>query len=110
MVEISFAEFKELPKKDVDKKTLVPGKKYYTINTASRNEKFIPVLKGTFTQKVGDRYDFSDVEFVVNPFDEGGKPNSFYNRRELKFFEVIERQKNILEKLRRIVKRGKTGF
>lgn len=90
MEEISFAKFKELPKKKVDKKNLHPGKKYYTINTSTRDEKNIPVLKGTFTQKVGDRYDFSDVEFVVNPFKERGKPNGFYNRRELKFFEVIE--------------------
>ena len=90
MVEISFAEFKELPKKTINKNSLQPGKKYYTINTSTRDEKNIPVLKGTFTQKVGDRYDFSDVEFVVNPFKERGKPNGFYNRRELKFFEVIE--------------------
>jgi len=90
MVEISFAEFKGFPKKQINKNSLQPGKKYYIINTSTRDEKFIPVFKGTFTQKVGDRYDFSDVEFVVNPFNEGGKPNGFYNRRELKFFEVIE--------------------
>jgi hypothetical protein len=90
MVEISFAEFKELPKKKVNKNSLQPGKKYYIINTSTRYEKTIPVLKGTFIQKVGDRYDFSDVEFVVNPFKEGGKPTGFYNRRELKFYEVIE--------------------
>jgi hypothetical protein len=90
MVEISFAEFKELPKKKVNKNSLQPGKKYYIINTSTRYEKTIPVLKGTFIQKVGDRYDFSDVEFVVNPFKEGGKHNGFYNRRELKFYEVIE--------------------
>ena len=90
MVEISFAEFKELPKKKVDKKNLHPGKKYYTINSSTRDENFIPVFKGTFSQKVGDRYDFSDVEFVVNPFNERGNPSGFHNNRELKFFEVIE--------------------
>jgi hypothetical protein len=90
METISFAEFKELPKKNVDKKKLHPGKKYYIQDTSRRGENGITVFKGNFTRKNGDWNEFSNIDFVVNPFNQGGKPQSFSNKKGFKFTEVID--------------------
>jgi hypothetical protein len=91
MGRISFAEFKELPKRDVNKQKLEKGKKYYIQDTTRKNAKLITVWKGIFIQKNGEWNEFSDVEIVVNPlFDQGGNPHSFNNKKGNKFSEVID--------------------
>lgn len=98
MVEISFAEFKELPKKDVNKQRLQPGKKYYIQDTSRRSDKFTTVFEGTFNQKNGDWNQFSNVNFVVNPFNQTDKPFGFNNKKGFKFMEVIDFEPTEFEK------------
>jgi hypothetical protein len=87
---ISFAEFKELPKKEVKKNKLEPGKKYYIQDTTRKLDKYKTVYKGTFIEKRGDSNIFSEVEFVVAPFGMGGKPFGFNAKSGHKFLEIIE--------------------
>jgi hypothetical protein len=77
---------------------LQPGKKYYIQDTRRRSENFITVYKGTFTQKKGNKNEFSDVEFVVNPFNDVGKPFGFNNKRGFKFMEVGDFEPTEFEK------------
>jgi len=45
---ISFAEYKELPKKEVNKKyNLIPGKKYYMEDTSRKIDRYKVVYIGT---------------------------------------------------------------
>jgi len=90
MVEITFAEFKDIPKREVNKQQLQPGKQYYIQETTRKLEKFITVYKGTFSEKKGDMNNFTNVEFVVNPFKNGGKPFGFSNKKGFKFLEVTD--------------------
>jgi hypothetical protein len=91
MEKITFTEFKELPKKDVDKKKLVPGKKYYIQETKRTGENAgTTVFKGNFSRKNGDWNEFSNLEFLVNPFNKVVKPHSFSNKKGFKFTELIE--------------------
>lgn len=87
---ISFAEFKELPKKEVKKNKLEPGKKYYIQDTTRKLDKYKTVYKGVFIEKRGDSNIFSEVEFVVAPFGMGGKPFGFNAKSGHKFLEIIE--------------------
>jgi hypothetical protein len=87
---ISFAEYKELPKKEVKKNKLEPGKKYYIQDTTRKLDKYKTVYKGVFIEKRGDSNIFSEVEFVVAPFGMGGKPFGFNAKSGHKFLEVIE--------------------
>ena len=87
---ISFAEFKELPKKEVKKNKLEPGKKYYIQDTTRKLDKYKTVYKGVFIEKKGDSNIFSEVEFVVAPFGMGGKPFGFNAKSGHKFLEIIE--------------------
>ena len=87
---ISFAEFKELPKKEVKKNKLEPGKKYYIQDTTRKLDKYKIVYKGVFIEKKGDSNIFSEVEFVVAPFGMGGKPFGFNAKSGHKFLEIIE--------------------
>ena len=89
---ISFAEFKELPKKEVKKNKLEPGKKYYIQDTTRKLDKYKTVYKGIFIEKRGDSNIFSEVEFVVAPFGMGGKPFGFNAKSGHKFLEVIENE------------------
>lgn len=90
MVEITFAKFKEMPKREVNKTQLEPGKQYYIQDTSRKLEHLITVYKGTFTKMSGDMNNFSNVEFVVNPFESAGKPFGFSNKKGFKFFEVSD--------------------
>jgi hypothetical protein len=87
---ISFEEFEELPKLDADKKNLQPGKQYYIQDTRRRVKHLITVYKGTFIEKKGEYNQFSNVEIVVNPFSDVGKPFGFSNKKGFKFMEVID--------------------
>lgn len=87
---ISFEEFEELPKLDADKKNLQPGKQYYIQDTRRRLKDLISVYKGTFIEKKGEYNNFSNVEIVVNPFSDVGKPLGFSNKKGFKFMEVID--------------------
>jgi len=87
---ISFSEYKELPKKEINKKNnLTPGKKYYIQDTTRKIDKYKTVYKGVFIEKRGDSNIFSEVEFVVAPFGMGGKPFGFNAKSGHKFLEVI---------------------
>ena len=61
MVSITFAEFKEIPKREVNKQQLQSGKQYYIQDTTRKLEHLITVYKGTFTEKKGDMNNFSNV-------------------------------------------------
>ena len=98
MEKISFVEFKEFPKKEVNKQKLQPGKKYYIQDTSRRSDKFTTVFEGMFTQKNGDFNQFSNVNFVVNPFNQVGKPFGFNNKKGFKFMEVIDFEPTEFEK------------
>jgi hypothetical protein len=87
---ISFAEYKELPKKEVKKNKLEPGKKYYIQDTTRKLDKYKTVYKGIFIEKRGDSNIFSDVEFVVAPFGTIGKPFGFNAKSGNKFLEIID--------------------
>ena len=87
---ITFAEFKELPKKNADRNNLEPGKKYYIQDTSRRSERTITVYIGTFLEKRNDFNNFSDVEFVVAPYGISGKPFGFNSRSGFKFMEVVD--------------------
>ena len=90
---ISFSEYKELPKKEINKKNnLTPGKKYYIQDTTRKIDKYKTVYKGVFIEKRGDSNIFSEVEFVVAPFGMGGKPFGFNAKTGHKFLEVIENE------------------
>ena len=86
---ITFEAFSELPKKEVNKKSLKPGRNYYIQETRGSPK---TVYKGTFSGKDehGDYNNFKNIEFVVNPFRKAGKPFGFNNKSGFKFLEVIE--------------------
>lgn len=88
---ITFSEFKELPKKEINKKyNLIPGKKYYIQDTSRKLDKYKTVFTGSYThQKNGSNY-FDDVEFLVAPFGAVGKPHGFNAKTGSKFMEVID--------------------
>jgi hypothetical protein len=89
MESITFEEFSKLPKKEVNKKSLKPGRNYYIQETRG---KYKNVYKGTFskTDDFGDYNNFENVEFIVNPFRNVGKPFGFNNKSGFKFLEVME--------------------
>lgn len=89
MESISFEEFSQLPKKEVNKKSLKPGRNYYIQETRGKHK---TVYKGNFssTDDMGDYNNFKNVEFIVNPFRKSGKPFGFNNKSGFKFLEVIE--------------------
>jgi hypothetical protein len=89
MESITFEEFSKLPKKEVNKKSLKPGRNYYIQETRG---KYKNVYKGTFskTNDSGDYNNFENVEFIVNPFRNVGKPFGFNNKSGFKFLEVME--------------------
>jgi hypothetical protein len=87
---ISFEEYEELPKKNVDKKNLHPGKNYYIQDTTRKLKHLITVYKGRFSEKKGDYNYFTNVEFVLNPLSYGGPPSGFNNKKGNKFMEVID--------------------
>ena len=97
MVSITFAEFKEIPKREVNKQQLQSGKQYYIQDTTRKLEKLITVYKGTFTEKKGDMNNFTNVEFVVNPFKNAGKPLGFSNKKGFKFLEVLDSEAPVSE-------------
>jgi len=90
MESITFEEFSQLPKKEVkNKKSLKPGRNYYIQETRGKHK---TVYKGTFskTNDKGDYNNFENVEFIVNPFRNGGLPFGFNNKSGFKFLEVME--------------------
>ena len=88
---ISFAQYKELPKKEVNKKyNLTPGKKYYIQDTSSRNDNHKTVFIGVYTHQANGYNHFNDVDFLVSPFGRGGKPHAFNTKSGSKFLEVID--------------------
>ena len=89
MESITFEEFSKLPKKEVNKKSLKPGRNYYIQETRGNPK---TVYKGTFskTNESGDYNNFENVEFIVNPFRNVGKPFGFNNKSGFKFLEVME--------------------
>ena len=110
MEKISFVEFKEFPKKEVNKQKLQPGKKYYIQDTSRRSDKFTTVFEGTFNQKNGDWNLFSNVNFVVNPFNQTGKPHGFNNKKGFKFMEVIDFKPTEFEKHNKATNRFNNRF
>jgi hypothetical protein len=87
---ISFAEFKELPKKDADKNNLKPGKKYYIQGTRRKLDHLKEVYIGVYINQTHGFNNFRDVEFLVAPFGIGGKPSGFSAKSGHKFMEVID--------------------
>jgi hypothetical protein len=89
MESITFEEFSQLPKKEVNKKSLKPGRNYYIQETKGKHK---TVYKGTFskTNDKGDYNNFENVEFIVNPFRNSGRPFGFNNKSGFKFLEVME--------------------
>jgi hypothetical protein len=93
MESITFEEFSQLPKKEVNKKSLKPGRNYYIQETRGKHK---IVYKGTFskTNDKGDYNNFENVEFIVNPLRIVGKPFGFNNKSGFKFLEVMEPTSN----------------
>jgi hypothetical protein len=89
MDSITFEEFSRLPKKSIDKLKLVPGRNYFIQETRGSPK---IVYKGTFSGKNDEREMniFDNVEYVVNPHRNVGKPHGFSYRRGHKFMEVME--------------------
>jgi len=88
---ISFAEYKELPKKEVNKKyNLIPGKKYYMEDTSRKNDRYKVVYIGTYSEKRNDYNFFDDIELIVAPFGTEGKFSGFNAKKGFKYFEVID--------------------
>ena len=88
---ISFSEFKELPKKEVNKKyNLIPGKKYYIQDTTSKLDRRKTVFIGSYTHQTNGNNYFDGVEFLVAPFGSVGKPIGFNAKTGSKFMEVID--------------------
>lgn len=88
---ISFSEFKELPKKEVNKKyNLIPGKKYYIQDTKRKNDNLKTVFVGSYTHQTNGTNYFDNVEFLVAPFGAVGKPIGFNAKSGSKFMEIID--------------------
>jgi len=89
MESITFEEFSQMPKKEVNKTRLKHGRNYFIQETRGNRK---TVYKGTFigTNQRGDYNHFENVEFIVNPHKNRGKPFGFNNRSGFKFLEIME--------------------
>jgi hypothetical protein len=86
-----------MPKKEVNKTDLQENKQYYIQDTRRKLEHLITVYKGTFIKKNGDMNNFRNVEFVVNPLKNAGKPLGFSNKKGFKFLEVLDSEAPVSE-------------
>jgi len=88
---ITFAEYKQLPKREIkNKNNLSKDKKYYIEGTSRRDDKMKTVYIGIYRHNTDGYNHFDEVEYVVNPFHQVGKPHSFNAKSGHKFMEVIE--------------------
>ena len=86
---ITFAEYKQLPKK-APSNNLKEDKKYYIEGTSRRDDKMKTVYIGIYRRNRDGYNHFDEVEYVVNPFHQVGKPHGFDATSGHKFMEVIE--------------------
>ena len=86
---ITFEEFSKIPKRTVGKRTLEVGKDYYIQESRGKRK---TVYKGTFsgTNERGDYNNFQNIEFIVNPFKQVGKPFGFNNKNGFIFMDAME--------------------
>jgi len=88
---ITFAEYKQLPKREIkNKNNLKEDKKYYIEGTSRRDDKMKTVYIGIYRRNRDGYNHFDEVEYVVNPFHQVGKPHGFDATSGHKFMEVIE--------------------